>query len=67
MRTPTPTGLSPSPGALADRALTLINQASGQLGGMVIKKRLSAHEVREVLEKLEGAKGDLENILGEGK
>lgn len=54
-----------TPGALADRALTLINQASGQLGGMVIKKRLSAHEVRGVLEKLEGAKGDLEKVLGE--
>lgn len=54
-----------TPGALADRAWRTINCAGGQLGGMVIKKSLRAHEVREVLEMIEGARGDLREILGE--
>lgn len=54
-----------SPGALADRAWTAINRASGQLGGMVVRRSLRPREVREVLEKLEGAKGDLRRVLGE--
>lgn len=56
---------APSPGALADRAWRTINRAGGQLGGMVIKKSLRAHEVREILEKLESARSDLLGILGE--
>lgn len=54
-----------TPGALADRAWAAINRAGGQLGGMVVKRNLRAHEVREVIEKLEGAKGDLQKVLGE--
>ncbi len=56
-----------TPGALADRAWKLINQASGQLGGMVIKKSLRAHELQNVIEKLESAQDDLRIVLGARK
>lgn len=51
-----------TPGQLADKALTLVNQASGELGGMVIKKKLSKGSLKNVIEKLERALNDLRGI-----
>jgi hypothetical protein len=52
-----------TPGAAADRALTLINQASGELGGMVIRKKLSRELVQNILAKLGDAQAYLREIV----
>lgn len=52
-----------TPGAHADVALTMINKASGQLGGMVIKRSLNRREVQSVLLKLEYATKQLREIV----
>jgi hypothetical protein len=52
-----------SAGDLADKALTLINQASGELGRMVVKKRINRNDMIVVIYKLEEALKDLKEIL----
>jgi hypothetical protein len=52
-----------TPGQLADRAWTSVNQASGALGAMVVKKRLTKAALTEVLGTLESASIDIREIL----
>jgi len=54
-----------TPGQHADRALTLVNQASGSLGYMVIKRKLQRWRLAEVVRKLESALADLKRATGE--
>jgi hypothetical protein len=44
-----------TPGVLADKALTLVNQASGDLGYMVVKRRLERRRLALVVQRLRSA------------
>lgn len=50
-------------GERADAAWTLINRAGGDLGGMVIRKKLSRDELSEILKRLDQATQLLRSIL----
>lgn len=51
-----------TPGQRADHALTLVNQASGSLGYMVVKRKLQRWRLAVVIGKLKDALRELESI-----
>lgn len=56
-----------TPGESADRALTRVNYASGQLGYMVVKRKLQRWRLLVVIRSLKEALESLERIAGENR
>jgi len=56
-----------TPGENADRALTLIYRCGGELGYMVMKKKLKRSALLVLIEKLELAVGHLKDAAGENR
>ena len=54
-----------TPGKRADRTLTDLHHAAGNLGEMVTKRTLLRWRIKEVINMLETAVADLKTILGE--
>jgi len=53
-----------TPGETADRALTLIYRCGGELGHMLIKKKLTRSGVLKIIENLELALENLRRVAG---
>lgn len=51
-------------GQRADRALTSLHKASGQLGQMVVLRTIHRWRIEEVIAKVESALEDLRAVVG---
>lgn len=55
----------PSAGRLCDRALTSVLRSGGDLGRMVVKRKIIRADLDDVIERLEAALVDLKRARGD--